>query len=88
MTTTTVPFHHLDLHSYIGRRFRFRDHADASFFGIGPWVLRDGETGRAANGCGSIALTFVPAPGGFSYSGMVIVWPQDVTKYFDVEDGE
>lgn len=78
------PFDRFDLSTYAGRLFRFKRHEDASFHGVGPWVLAEGETGRS--GGGSCAVRFVPAPGGFAYSQSVIVWPSEVPEYFDVTD--
>jgi hypothetical protein len=74
-----------DLATYTGRRFAFHDHGNASFFGMGPWRLADGEDGKGPNGL-AIALKFVPVADGFAHSQWVTVWPADVRATFATDE--
>jgi hypothetical protein len=84
---TTPAFDPYDVATYAGRRFTFVDHANASFFGMGPWRLADGETGKSPAGL-AIALTFVPVADRFAYSQWVVVWPADVRATFAIDEEE
>lgn len=85
-----MKFNAYDLASYAGKRFAFRDHGHASFFGMGPWVIAEDDlTSWPTSPAGGFrSLVFRPAEGGFSYVPQVFVWPADVNDTFLVDEEE
>lgn len=67
--------------SLVGYRFIFKDHGNASYYGIGPWKLNEPNSSYTR-------YEFIPVENGFSYTPYVVVWPEDIRETFTIVDSK